>query len=238
MATVPFASENQVKISKRNSLTCISSKGIPNHSVGQFPTKGNPHRFRPQNLQYCFPSKPNNNITFKNIARVVGITVTGIPIRPGTADWHDASSPRKHSRNPSSGWNLEAIRPFETIFGIDDYNAHVDHRGLYHYHKITSELLKVGKTLIGYAADGYEIHYLGKRIKSSWQLKKGIRPTSPFGNYDGSFKQDYEYKRGSGDLDECNGREYNGKYTYFATETFPFFPRCHWGHIGRDFLRP
>ena len=23
-------------------------------------------------------------------------------------------------------------------------------------------------------------------------------------NYDGSFKQDYEYKRGSGDLDECN----------------------------------
>ena len=57
-------------------------------------------------------------------------------------------------------------------------------------------------------------------------------------NYDGSFNQDYEYKRGSGDLDECNGREYNGKYTYFATQTFPFFPRCHWGHIGRDFLKP
>ena len=68
---------------------------------------------------------------------------------------------------------MEAIRPYEKIFGIDKYNGHVDHRGLYHYHKSNSLLLLNGKTLIGYAADGFEILYIPNKVKSSWQLKKG-----------------------------------------------------------------
>ena len=56
-----------------------------------------------------------------------------------------------------------------------------------------------------------------------------------FGKYDGAFKEDYIFVEGSGDLDECNGKFVNGIYKYFATETFPFFPRCHWGKISKDF---
>ena len=48
-------------------------------------------------------------------------------------------------------------------------------------------------------------------------------------------RKDYRYVEGSGDLDECNGKFVNGIYKYFATETFPFFPRCHWGKISKDF---
>ena len=54
------------------------------------------------------------------------------------------------------------------------------------------------------------------------------RPASekdPGGKYDGTFTRDYVYERGSGDLDECNGRftvtkEYpEGIYAYFFNRT-------------------
>ena len=90
-------------------------------------------------------------------------------------------------------------------------------------------------TLIGYAADGFEIHYFGEGVQSSWQLKDGSRPTAPFGEYDGTYVQDWEYVAGSGDLDACNGGMWNGEYTYFATDTFPFFPRCFVGTVSTDF---
>ena len=59
----------------------------------------------------------------------------------------------------------------------------------------------------------------------------------PFGKFDGAFKEDYEFVTGSGDLDECNGKFVDGQYKYFATDSFPFFPRCHWGEISRDFIQ-
>ena len=215
--------------------TCISSDGSPNHEIGNFPTRGNPHKFKKQKIKFCFSKNPTKTNKNKYIASVVGVTLTGIPIRPGTVDWYDKNSPRKHSKDKSSGLNLEAIRPYEKIFGIDRYNGHVDHRGLYHYHKSNSLLLLNGKPLIGYAADGFEIFYIPNKVKSSWQLKKGNRKVEPFGKYDGAFKEDYRFVEGSGDLDECNGKFVNGIYKYFATETFPFFPRCHWGKISKDF---
>jgi len=53
----------------------------------------------------------------------------------------------------------------------------------------------------------------------------------------GTFKQDWEYVEGSGDLDECNGRvgvtpEFpEGIYHYFATDTYPYFQRCLMGAL-------
>ena len=220
-----------------NEKLCISSDGAPNHNIGNFPTLGNPHKFKRQKIKFCFSKEPIKTDKNKYIASVVGVTLTGIPIRPGTADWYDKNSPKKHSKDKSSGLNLEAIRPFEKIFGIDDYNGHVDHRGLYHYHKSNPSLLLNGEPLIGYAADGFEILYLPGNSKSSWQLKKGDRKIEPFGKYDGAFKEDYEFVLGSGDLDECNGKFVAGKYKYFATDAFPFFPRCLWGEISRDFIQ-
>ena len=94
-----------------------------------------------------------------------------------------------------------------------------------------------GKTLIGYAADGYEIHYVGNNQTSSWVIKTGKRNTLPFGDYDGSYFQDYIFEGGYGTLDRCNGGTLNGKYVYFATDEFPFFPRCHWGNVSKDFIQ-
>ena len=213
------------------------SNGTPNHEIGKFPNKANPNIFKKQKLKYCFNLKPTKNNNFSNRAKTVGITLTGIPIRPGTAGWYDSSSPRLHSQDSSSGLNLEAITPVKKILGIDKNNAHIDKRGLYHYHGMPEKLVNyMGNTLLGYAADGFEIHYLGKKVSSSWVLKDGNRVTEPYGKFDGSFLQDYKYVKGKGDLDECNGQKFEGKYVYFATDTFPFFPRCHWGKISKDFI--
>ena len=68
-------------------------------------------------------------------------------------------------------------------------------------------------------------------MSSSFRLKKGERPNPPGGKYDGAFSKDYQYIKGSGDLDMCNGRftvtdEFpEGTYAYFLTEGWPVIPR-------------
>jgi hypothetical protein len=121
--------------------------------------------------------------------------------------------------------------------GMDNNDAHVDERGLYHYHGVSSGLLEAAQgTLIGYAADGFPIHYAGSSVQSSYQLKSGTRPSGPGEAYDGTYVEDWEYVAGSGNLDECNGGIYQGEYVYFATDTYPFFPRCFKGSVSKDFL--
>ena len=235
--SIPAYAKNIVSITYNGQEKCINSNGVPSHKIGNFPTKGNPHRFKPQNIKFCFSLNPKKLSKASDRARVSGVTLTGIPIRPGTADWYDPNSRRGHSKNSSSGWKLEAITPEKKLFGLDANNAHVDKRGLYHYHGVNRNLFSKGSTKIGYAADGFEIHYLSE-ISSSYKLKSGNRKTAPFGRHDGTYKQDYIFVKGSGNLDECNGMILKGKYVYFATDKFPFFPRCHWGRISKDFLRP
>ena len=228
----------EVKIIIFNTERCFFTDATTHHLIGQFPTKGNPNSFKKQNLKFCTSLSPviNNNYTYK--ARTVGITLSGIPIRPNTADWYDPKSPKGHSKKNTSGWNLEGITPYKKKLGIDDNNGHVDKNWLYHYHAANRYLLNLGQnSLIGYAADGHEIHYLGTKIRSSWKLINGMRPTMPYGKYDGSFFQDYEFIEGSGDLYECNFGEINYQKVYFATNEFPFFPRCLWGNPSRYFLR-
>ncbi len=83
--------------------TCISSDGSPNHEIGTFPTRGNPHKFKKQKIKFCFSNNPIKTNKNKYIASVVGVTLTGIPIRPGTVDWYDKNSPRKHSKKKIIG---------------------------------------------------------------------------------------------------------------------------------------
>ena len=224
-----------VQITERSGERCIVSNGVPNHDIGRFPNAGNPNRFQSQSLRYCFDAAPTRNSRPTYGTETVGIALNGIPFRPGTADWYDASSPRGHSRDRSSGWNLEGMGSADTL-GMDTNNAHVDNRGLYHYHGVPVGLLAVSPSShIGYAADGFEIHYVGAEALPSYVLKSGTRPTAPGGRHDGSYVEDWEYRAGSGNLGECNGGTVDGRYVYFATDSYPFYPRCHWGPVSADF---
>lgn len=235
LALPAIAHENDVQITRQGDQLCITSNGSPDHAMGQFPTQGNPHTFQVQTVQVCVDGTPTRGNTPDWNSRASGISVTGIFFRPGTADYYDASSPRLHSRDPSSGWNLEGMGSAGAL-GMDGANAHVDERGLYHYHALAQPFLaNRDDTLVGWAADGFEIHYVGSSVQSSWQLRSGDRTTAPYGAYDGSFVEDWVHVVGSGNLDQCNGAMMGGAYVYFATDTFPFFPRCFLGDVSQDF---
>lgn len=231
-----LAANNMVSIKQGANQICIRSNGLPNHATGQFPNRGNPHAIRPQRISVCVPSKPVKKTSSSYITRgAVGIAMNGVMIRPEAADCWDPRSPRAFSRDCSSGWHLEPMGPGNK-FGLDKNNAHVDHRGLYHYHGKPIGLMSQAKgSQIGYAADGHEIHYVASKVRSGYALKSGSRPSGPKGKYDGAFVEDYQYVGGSGRLDQCNGGTLNGKYVYFATDTFPYYPRCLWGNKSRGF---
>lgn len=236
LAVLPLkAHENEVSITETRGEICIQSNGTPDHDIGTFPNSGNPHSFEEQSLTICVDATPE--LTGRTVERTnaSGITLSGIIIRPGTADYYDASSPRGFSRDASSGWRLEGMGA-AALLGMDSNAGHVDQAGLYHYHGISEGMLEASQgSQFGYAADGFELHYVGSGATSSWQLKSGTRPTAPYGAYDGTYEQDWEYVPGSGNLDACNGAMVNGEYTYFATDTFPFFPRCFKGSVSDDF---
>ncbi|MEO9650234.1 MAG: YHYH protein [Roseobacter sp.] len=235
-ATQSIAHENDVTTKIEGEMTCILSNGVPNHAMGRFPNKGNPNSFQEQTLKFCFPTTPRISKTVTEGLMTVGVSITGVPIRPYTAGYYDANGRRGIGRDPSSGWRQQAMHN-PRLLGIDAQNAHVDKSGLYHYHAVSKDLLAgTGSGLIGYAPDGFEIRYDPSKFRSSWHLKTGRRPTEPFGAYDGLYEEDFEYAEGRGPLDACNGVMLDGAYTYFATDTYPFFPRCFKGVVNARFM--
>jgi hypothetical protein len=231
---------NQVTISVEGDYRIVRANGIPDHTPGAFPNPHNPNRISPQTHLVRVPVNPKagSRPTSSNGAWF-GIALNGVPFEPGTAEFW------------SRDWKYEAMGGTMNL-GLDDNLAHVQPTGAYHYHGLPHSLIanrggdQSGMLQIGWAADGFPIYtnvgYTDpkdaksgrKTVHASYQLKKGERPGSPNGpggKYDGSFTADWEYVKGSGDLDECNGRfgvtpEYpQGTYHYYVTAEFPFLAR-------------
>ncbi len=216
---------------------CFKSNGIPNHEVGEFPTRGNPHSISSQAIEVCVPRKPVKHITSQKIRGIIGIALNGILFRPNTAGFWDPSARRQHSRHGDQNWSVD-IFGLRGRLGLDFNNAHVGRGGMYHYHGIPTGLIRKIKTsLVGYAGDGFEIHYLGDQVSSGWKLKSGFRKDGPMGTFDGMFNEDYHFVGGKNTLDKCNGGNLNGRYVYFITKTYPFVPRCLYGEVSDDFNR-
>lgn len=246
--------EPEVSMEVRDGFRTITSNGIPDHSTGQFPHRGNPGRISAQRHYFRMPMNPQvaDKITPQRQGRI-GVAINGIPFDPGTAEaWNN---------DPRSGWNQVAHAGTNDL-GLDSSNAHVQPNGSYHYHGLPYGWLdklpdadKPQIVLTGYAADGFPIYSLFgttdannpksalKELRSSYRLKEGTRPNGPGGRYDGTYDQDFEYVAGLGDLDECNGRsgvtpEYpGGTYYYVLTKEYPYVPRAFRGTPDETFLR-
>ena len=140
-------------------------------------------------------------------------------------------------------------------FGTDTHNAHTQPDGAYHYHGNPNALFDMTdpteeSPVIGFAADGYPIYgsYISdngtvRKVESSYTLKTGSRVALgteangdfPGGDYDGQYREDYEYVQGHGDLDECNGMTHNGAYGYYITDSFPWVLTCFKGTTDTSF---
>lgn len=229
----------------------ITSNGIPTHRVGAFPNAGNPHKIKPQSHKFSVAYIPRKAFRTKKLGMdiLMGVAVNGIPFDPMAAEFYLGNH---------KGWQYNALGGAIPL-GLDANYAHVQPSGAYHYHGLPVGLMQelgwqAGRPspLIGYAADGFPIFAMTakvdgkvKRMRSSYRLKPGNRPggRKPSGPHDGSFINDYEYVRGAGDLDACNGVEVttpdypNGVYAYFLTRKFPVVPRCLVGKIGKGFKK-
>ena len=247
-------STNQVSVEVHDGHRNVTANGIPDHKVGAFPNRSNPNAIRPQRYRIDLPATPHpaEKVTSIYFAgrrgppnMPFGITVTGVLMDPGTAEFWNGDR--------QAGWNYEALGGAVPL-GIDENLAHVQPNGGYHYHGLPNPLLKnLGlksgrhSPQVGWAADGFPVYALYGyedpkeaksgvvKLKSSFRLKAGDRPGSdaaPDGNYDGTFVQDYEFVEGVGELDECNGRfcvtpEFPmGTYAYFLTNEWPVIPRA------------
>lgn len=250
-ATPATTTANQVAISIENGYRVFRANGLPDHTPGQFPNRGNPNSISAQSYTFRVTLKPQTNATPRDGRGAwFGVALNGVPFEPGTGEFW----------NGQREWNYEAKSGFINL-GLDQNNAHVQPTGAYHYHGLPIGLMaKLGgegkkMLLVGYAADGFPIYtsyaYSAatnaasalKKLRSSWQVKKGERSGGPGGKYDGTFTADYEYVAGSGDLDECNGRfgvtpEYpQGIYYYCITEEFPQLARQWRGTPDASFFK-
>jgi hypothetical protein len=237
---------NRVSITTEGDRRVIRANGIPDHLVGAFPNRGNPNAIAQQERTYQVPLTPVRADSVTKIALgVFGVAVNGVPFDLGANEFYQGQ------RGP---WQYEALSGAVAL-GIDANYAHVQPTGTYHYHGLPLGLMaKLGlrdgmhSPLIGWAGDGYPIYalygYVDGRgggigeMRPSFRLKQGTRPVDgggPGGRYDGTFTADYEYVPGTGDLDECNGRQTvtpefpNGTYAYFLTRAWPVVSRCFTG---------
>lgn len=254
-ADVAPISANEATWTVEGSWRILSANAVPAHNTGAFPNPGNPNRISVQEIRAQVPLNPQ---VAEGPTRVKepGWALNGVPFDPGAGEFYQG--------DPSLGWQYEALSGAVPL-GIDDNNAHVQPTGKYHYHGLPTLFLEAqGVThtahspQIGWAADGFPIYALygfedpkdaGSAIvehSSSYRLKEGTRPSGegqPGGAYDGTFNADYEFVKGAGTLDECNGTwtltpEFpQGTYAYFLTSSHPVVPRCVVGTPDRSSLR-
>lgn len=232
----------------------LQANGIPEHKVGPFPNRGNPHQIAQQHYLFKIPVNPKvaEEITPAEYPvghqgppnRPFGIALNGVLLDPGTAEFWMG--------NRTLNWNYDALGGAVGL-GLDENHAHVQPNGSYHYHGLPTLYLKqLGaestkhSPQVGWAADGFPIYSVFGfqdpknansaivELTSSYRLKTGNRPggnDGPGGQYDGAFTRDFEFVEASGTLDECNGRfcvtpEFpNGTYAYFLTNDWPVVPR-------------
>jgi hypothetical protein len=238
-----FGTKTNVTIEGKNRV--MTTNAIPNHKTGTFPNKGNPNKISAQNLKYSFPLNPIN-IGQAKWARELGVALNGVKFEPETAE--------RFICETGEVYKIEAFQKLVDL-GLDYNNAHVQPTGAYHYHGKPVgliESLDKGEDLIhvGFAHDGFPIYYsksnaykpsfrLSNKVRTgdicsytspTDQMKKELKQTNP----DGTFVSDWEYVKGLGQLDECNGTTVNGKYMYFVTDDYPYAGRCLKGEFNED----
>ncbi len=226
---------NQVSIATNGRYRIITANGIPNHAIGQFPNRDNPHSIQAQDYQFEIPLNPKKTGRITPLEmNSFGVAINGVVFDPNAAEWYQGDR--------GSEWRYEALSNAVPL-GIDENNAHIQPNGAYHYHGLTPLTTANKKTLVGWAADGFPIYQGASNARSSYKLKQGERPNPPGGYYDGTFVNDYQFITNSGTLDECNGMNVidtafpDGTYAYFLTQEFPVIPRCFKGVPSADFSK-
>jgi len=230
----------------------LTANGVPDHAIGTFPNPNNPNTISEQDVSASYTLRAIETAASTELGGPRGATgylLNGVKIDAGTGGSCNDSGSYCSLGHNSGSWSIEALGQSNFDFGTDGNNAHVQPDGAYHYHGMPEGFItKRGgnsntMTFIGWAADGFPIYarygYSDasdarstlKAIAGSYQRVSSVSANRPSTtNYPlGTFKQDWKFVEGSGDLDACNGRvgvtpEFPaGIYHYYATDSYPTF---------------
>jgi arylsulfatase A-like enzyme len=219
---------------------CIfTTNAIPNHDFNDSDRFPNP--VSEQTDVYEVPTTPEIAPTTTDLSLTYdnAILLNGVKTDVLAAACFGVGDGRVGCNNINQPWRYDPMYAANG-FRVDSHNAHTQPDGTYHYHGSPNALFyadtNIVSPLVGFAADGFPIYGswfddngLNRKATSSYQLKAGARPSGagePGGNYDGTYRDDYEYVQGSGDLDECNGMTVDGVYGYYIIDAFPYVLGC------------
>ncbi len=236
-------------ITTENDKCIFQTNIIPNHDFNDG-VMSFPNNVSAQNKSFEITADPQKAIIPTPLTLVTdnAILLNGVKVDLLAAACFNVGNERVGCNDINQPWRFDPMHAANG-FRIDSHNAHTQPDGTYHYHGPPNALFDDSTALespvIGFAADGFPIYGsffndagTVRKATSSYQLKMGERPSSagnPGGTYDGTYRDDYEYVAGTGDLDECNGMEVSGVYGYYITETYPYILGCYTGTPDTSF---
>ena len=229
----------------------LQSNGVPNHDFndGQ---QSFPNNLSEQSYNYQITTSPvfASSNTALAIGSDNGLMLNGVKIDLLAAACFAVGDEKTGCGDMSQPWRFDPMFPANG-FRVDSHNAHVQPNGSYHYHGTPNAMFAadtaVESPLVGFAADGFPIFGSWfdddgtvRKALPSYRLKTGTRQavsgyTTPSGDYDGTYRDDYEYIEGLGDLDECNGMQVDGVYGYFISDAYPYIMGCLKGQMDPSF---
>lgn len=240
-----------LRIEIDGAMCTFSSNAIPNHDFNDG-TRTFPNDVSEQVNVYTIPTIPELAVTPTELSltRDNAILLNGVKVDILAAACFGVGDEKTGCNDINQPWRFDPAFAANG-FRIDTHNAHTQANGDYHYHGLPNALFLSDNStvspVVGFAADGFPIYGSSvqgdsgiRNVLSSYRLRAGLRPSGqgdPGGAYDGTYRDDYEYVKGLGDLDECNGMSVNGSYRYHMTETFPYVISCFSGTPDDSFIK-
>jgi hypothetical protein len=242
--------DGNLTISVDNDKCTFASNNIPNHDVGEGGAFATP--VSAVNNSFSVPASPQfaSAATALTLSYDNAVLLNGVKVDLFAAACYGIGDEKIGCNDINQPWRLDPMSP-NNSFGTDIHNAHTQPDGAYHYHGNPKALFDFNTAaispVVGFAADGFPIFGsyfdddgIVRKAESSYQLIDGARPSGaddPGGSYDGTYRDDYEYIEGSGDLDACNGMTVEGVYGYYIIDEFPYLLGCFMGTPDDSFSK-
>jgi arylsulfatase A-like enzyme len=244
-----FSGSLQIEVGG-DSCTFVTN-AIPNHNLNDG-SASFPNAVAAQSDQYTVTASPLFAVSTTPLSLTMddAILLNGVKVDILAAGCFGVGNGRVGCNDPQQPWRYDPMFAANG-FRVDSHNAHTQSDGTYHYHGAPNALFEDNPSapspVVGFAADGFPIFgsYFDdgtgvRKAVSSYRLKAASRPDSegnPGGVPDGSFRDDYEYVAGLGDLDECNGMMVNGVYGYYMIDAYPWVLSCFKGTPDPSFFK-
>lgn len=244
-----FVGSLQIEVA--DGVCTFTTNAIPNHDFND----GNnafPNDVAEQSDQYSITASPvvATVATPLSLTMDNAILLNGVKVDMLAAACFGVGDERTGCGDPTQPWRFDPMFSANG-FRVDSHNAHTQPDGTYHYHGVPNALFDDNSgdasPLVGFAADGFPIYgsYFNdggavRKARSGYRLKTESRADgtgNPGGTPDGTYRDDYEYVDGLGDLDECNGMTVNGAYGYYMIDEYPYVLSCFTGTPDASFFK-